>query len=215
MQDYDLTLLPQSRVRFRLGFSHDRDEGPGFFTTDSGTVPDFPEITATRPTPIAPAWISACFRAPRFPTTSSSATSSRTIRVLESPTATPQNYGYQLANGTPVDLGIAWSTQTPAEALPCAAPITNAATTPPTAKPNCNGFLSYSQVGRPRNSMPTERLRFQSNYFKNFEMTGSVGYSSSDNQIPDFDEILNGFVTRSATRVEHDRRPGARASAFP
>ena len=43
MQDYDVTLLPQSRVRFRLGFSHDRDEGPGFFTTDSGTVPDFPE----------------------------------------------------------------------------------------------------------------------------------------------------------------------------
>ena len=43
MQDYDLTLLPQSRVRFRLGFSHDRDQGPGFFTTDSGTVPDFPE----------------------------------------------------------------------------------------------------------------------------------------------------------------------------
>ena len=48
--------------------------------------------------------------------------------------------------------------------------------------------------------MPTERLRFQSNYFKNFEMTGSVGYSSSDNKIPNFDEILNGFVTRSATR---------------
>ena len=43
MQDYDLTLLPQSRVRFRLGFSHYRDEGPGFFTTDSGTMPDFPE----------------------------------------------------------------------------------------------------------------------------------------------------------------------------
>ena len=43
MQDYDLTLLPQSRVRFRLGFSHYRDQGPGFFTTDSGTMPDFPE----------------------------------------------------------------------------------------------------------------------------------------------------------------------------
>ena len=120
--------------------------------------------------------------------------------VLESPAATPESYGYQLANGTPVDLGIAWSTQTPAEALPCAAPITNAATTPPTANPNCNGFLSYSQVGRPRNFMPTERLRFQSNYFQKFQMEGSVGYSSSDNSIPDFDEILNGFTSRTATR---------------
>ena len=61
--------------------------------------------------------------------------------------------------------------------------------------------------------MPTERLRFQSNYFKNFEMTGSFGYSSSDNKIPDFDEILNGFVTRSATRVSTTAGP-ARPSAF-
>src|ERR1700678_2931634 len=38
MQDYNLTLFPQSRVRVRLGFSHDRDEGPGFFTTDGGTI---------------------------------------------------------------------------------------------------------------------------------------------------------------------------------
>ena len=27
MQDYNLTLLPQSRVKLRLGFSHDRDRG--------------------------------------------------------------------------------------------------------------------------------------------------------------------------------------------
>ena len=43
MQDYNLTLLPQSRVRLRLGFSHDRDQGPGFFTTDGGTIPQFNE----------------------------------------------------------------------------------------------------------------------------------------------------------------------------
>jgi len=127
--------------------------------------------------------------------------------VLETPGATPGNYGYQLANGTPVDLGLVWSTQTPAEALPCAAPITNTTTSPPTANPNCNGFLSYSQVGRPRNSMPTERLRFQSTYFKNFETSGSFGYSSSDNLIPDYNEILNGFVTRTATRLSTTAGP--------
>src|SRR5580698_5707714 len=43
MQDYNLTLFPQSRVHLRLGFSHDRDEGPGFFTTDGGTIPSFNE----------------------------------------------------------------------------------------------------------------------------------------------------------------------------
>lgn len=200
MQDYDLTLLPESRVRFRLGFSHYRDQGPGFFTTDSGTMPDFPENYS---------YTTNAYRAgvdfrllPR--TTISYDQFLNYFRqdniAFESPTATAQNYGYQLANGTPVDLGIVWSTQTPAEALPCAAPIKNAATTPPTANPNCNGFLSYSQVGRPRNSMPSERLRFQSNYFQKFEMTASFGYSSSDNMVPDFNEILSGFVSRTATR---------------
>ncbi len=43
MQDYNLTLFPQSRVRLRLGFSHDRDQGPGFFTTDGGTISQFNE----------------------------------------------------------------------------------------------------------------------------------------------------------------------------
>ncbi len=199
MQDYDVTLLPQSRVRFRLGFSHDRDEGPGFFTTDSGTVPDFPE-TYSYTTNAYHAGVD--FRL--LPRTTISYDQFFTDfkqdnTVLESPTATPQNYGYQLANGTPVDLGIVWSTLTPAEALPCAAPIANGATTPPTANSNCNGFLSYSQVGQPQDHVPTERLRFQSNYFKNLEMTGAFGYSSSDNKIPNFDEILNGLVTRSAT----------------
>lgn len=204
MQDYDLTLLPQSKIRFRLGVSHNREEGPGFFTTDSGTVPDFPENYS---------YTTNSYRAgvdfKVLPRTTISYDQFYTYFkqdnvVTDNPIATPGNFGYQLSNGTPVDLGIVWSTQTPAEALPCsavAAPIINNATTPPTLLNNsCNGFLSYSQVGRPRNSTPTERLRFQSNYFQKFQTSGSIGYSSSDNSIPDFSEILNGFVSRTNAR---------------
>ena len=43
MQDYDLTLLPLSKIRFRLGYSRNRDEGPGSFTTDGGTISQFAE----------------------------------------------------------------------------------------------------------------------------------------------------------------------------
>src|SRR5579862_3878397 len=39
MQDYDLTLLPVSRLRFRLGYSRNVNEGPGFTTLDGGTEP--------------------------------------------------------------------------------------------------------------------------------------------------------------------------------
>ena len=37
MQDFDLTLLPQSRMRFRLGYSRNVEEGPGL-TTEDATV---------------------------------------------------------------------------------------------------------------------------------------------------------------------------------
>ena len=43
MQDYDLTLLPLSKIQFRLGYSRNRDEGPGSFTTDGGTISQFAE----------------------------------------------------------------------------------------------------------------------------------------------------------------------------
>jgi hypothetical protein len=209
MQDYDLTLFPESRVRFRLGYSHDRDQGPGFFTTDSGTIPDAPE-NYNYTTNAYRAGVD--FRI--FPRTTVSYDQflsyfKQDNVVSETPATAPQNYGYKLANGTPVDLGTVWSTQTPAEALPCAAPITSATTVPPTANPSCNGFLSYTQVGRPRNYMPTERFRFQSNYFKNFETSGSFGYATSDNSIPDFDEILNGLTTRSATRLSTTAGPAS------
>ncbi len=202
-------------MRFGLGFSHDRDEGPGFFTTDSGTVPDFPESYS---------YTTDAYRAgvdfhvlPRTTISYDQFFSyfKQDNAVLESPAATPQNYGYQLANGTPVDLGVVWSTLTPAEALPCAAPIANGATTPPTVSPNCNAFLSYSQVGLPPNSMPTERLRFQSNYFQKFQMNGLLSaYSSSDNSIPDFNEVLNGFTTRTATRESTTAGTGKSHASF-
>jgi hypothetical protein len=206
MQDYDLTLLPQSKIQLRLGYSRNRDEGPGFFTTDSGTISDFNQnysyttnayhagvdVKILPRTTISYDQFLSYFKQDNV--------------VTDNPAANPQNFGFILANptlngtpnGTPVDLGNIWSTQTPAEVLPCAAPIVAGTTN--TANPTCNGFLSYSQVGRPRNFMPSERLRFQSNYFKNLEMSGSVGYSSSDNVIPDFLETVNGFTARTAER---------------
>ncbi len=206
MQDYDLTLLPLSKVQFRLGYSRNRDEGPGSFTTDGGTISDFNETYS---------YTTNAYRAgvdfkiiPRTTISYDQFLSyfKQDNVVSDNPVANPGNFGFILANtsgvgtpnGTPVDLGNIWSTQTPAEALPCATPIVTATTN--TATPTCNGFLSYSQVGRPRNFMPTERLRFQSNYFKNFEMSGSFGYSSSNNVIPDFLETVNGFTARTAER---------------
>ncbi len=193
MQDYNLTLLPQSRVRLRLGFSHNRDEGPGFFTADGGTVPKFNESYSYTTNVYR---VGVDFKI--LPKTTISYDQFLSYYKQDNVvTDNPQNSGYQLADGTPVDPGIVWSTNGPVEILPCAAPI---AAPPNIFNPNCNAYLSYSQAASPRNFMPTERLRFQSNYFKNFEMSGSVGYSTANNSVPNFNEIVNDFVIRTSSR---------------
>jgi hypothetical protein len=206
MQDYDLTLLPQSKVRLRLGYSRNRDEGPSLFTTDSGTISAFNQANS---------YTTNSYRVgvdvhilPRTTLSFDEFLSYyRQDNVIsDNPAVNPGNFGFILGTvpgqgtpaGTPVDLGNIWSTQTPSETLPCATPVVAGTTN--TATPTCNGFLSYSQVGDPRNFMPTERFRFQSNYFKNFETSGSVGYSSSDYHFSDLDEVMNGWVARTAVR---------------
>jgi len=193
MQDYNLTLFPQSRVRLRWGFSHNRDEGPAFFTTDGGTISQFNETYSYRTDSYH---VGADFRLlPK--TTVSYDQFFMYFREDNVVTDNPASSGYVLPNGTPVDPGIIWSTSGPVEILPCATPVVSA---PNVFNPDCNGYLSYNQYNNPRTFMPTERLQFQSNYFKNLEMSGSFGYSSSDNVISNFNEIVNDFVTRSGTR---------------
>jgi hypothetical protein len=186
MQDYNLTFLPQSRVRLRLGFSHDRDQGPGFFTTDGGTIPQFNETYSYTTNSYR---VGVDFRV--LPKTTVSFDQFLSYYKQDNVvTDNPQNSGYTLANGTPVDLGIIWSTNGPAEFLPCSSVPPNAGPFNPAGStivnPVCNGYLSYSQASQPRNFMPTERLRFQSNYFKNFETSGSLGYSTANNSVPNF-----------------------------
>ena len=206
MQDYDLTLLPQSAVRIRLGYSRNRDEGPSLFTTDGGTISAFNQANS---------YTTNSYRVgidvhvlPRTTLSYDQFLSyyQQNNVITDNPTVNPGNFGFALGTvpgqgtpaGTPVDLGNIWSTQTPAETFPCATPTVTGTTN--TATPTCNGYLSYSQVGDPRNFMPTERFRFQSNYFKNFETSGSVGYSSSDYHFSDLSEVVNGWTSRTAVR---------------
>jgi hypothetical protein len=219
MQDFDLTLLPESRVRFRLGYSRNVNEGPAFTTAESGALPMV--LEGVRDTSNAYR-AGVDFRV--LPKTMISYDQSLIYNKEDTSGIDPVSIGgsnltypyYQIANpqnldgtgvgtlnGTPVDAGLGWWTAPPAGlfATPCAAPVTDATTTPnATLKSNCNGMLSYSFSGRPRISIMTERFRFQTSYFPNFEMSGAAGYSSSDDSIPDFLEAVNGFITRNVSR---------------
>jgi hypothetical protein len=191
MQDYDLTLFPESRLRFRLGYSHNVNEGPGFTTLDGGTEPLLAEEYH---------YTTNAYRAGvdfRFLPKTTISFDELLTYFKQDNTVTDQNFPYVLSDGTPADLGIVFNTK---GGTPCAVPIADATTTPPTATATCNGYLAYNRVGRPRGSFPTERLAFQSNYVKNLEMSGAIAYSSDEDSVPDFSEFMNSWTSRTGSR---------------
>jgi hypothetical protein len=237
MQDFDLTLFPQSKVRLRLGYNRNVDEGPALTSLDGGTEPILNQayrVTTNsyhfgvdvRYLPKTTISYDQFFKTFKNDTFTFDAVGSPTPF---SPLFPPGFNQYQLADGSPVDLGAVWitnpatgalSTPCSATAKPPSAPPVIAGTTPPTVNPFCNGFYNgalnlpagnnlpavdgtlhgYSLFARPRNFMPTERLSFQSGYFHNLQMSGSFAYSNGDTVVNDFTEAQNFFATRTINR---------------
>lgn len=188
MQDYDLLLLPESRLRFRVGYSRISTNAPG----STGYEPTAAVVASDIVGTTNEYRLGLDYRGlPR--TTLSFDELLNYTRVNTS--ISDRNFAFQLGNGTPVDLGAVFQGTTP-----CARPVINPATTPPTVTSNCTGILSYSLLDAPVAKFPVERFSFQSDYFRNFEMSGSAAYSSATNVMTDLNEIFNGWITRTVTR---------------
>jgi len=192
MSDINLTLLPQSRLRFRLGYNRNISEGPSFTTFHEGT-----DVLLFQP----------------WKTTVNSYQFGVDFKFLPKTNISYDQffYGYKgdtswqnrlsdvnttfLSNGTPVDLGLIVNT---AANQPCGAPFN--ASPLGTVNPTCNGYLTYRREGRARTDYPIEQISFQSNYFQNVDLSGRFSYSSSDNDVRGYDEFFQGLVSRTRQR---------------
>lgn len=196
MTDVQLTLLPQSRVRVRLGYDHELLQGPSLSTVHEGTEAQLFQNWKNT-TDLYHAGFDFLF----LPRTTLSY--DQYVEHFKGDTSWADvplvlfgqnnSFGFQLANGVPVDLGISPG--------PCAAPVVNPSTTPPTANPLCSAYLSYTRNGRPRITIPTERFSFQSSYVPNLTMTGHISYSDADNTMADYAELFAGYIARTADRT--------------
>jgi hypothetical protein len=192
MGDYNLTLLPQSSVRFRLGYSHNINEGPSLTTFHQGTegliFQDFKVSTNAYQ-------VGVDFKV--LPRTNISY--DQFLNYYKGDTTQGLDNSlvpvYQLSNGQVVNLGITWDTSNNS---PCKKPIVNGSTTPPTASPTCNAYTNYLNTGPVRTSYPTEQVSFQSNYFKNVDMSGRLVYSSADARVMNSDWLFQGFESRTS-----------------
>jgi len=187
MTDLNLRILPLSPVRFRLGYSHNVEEGNALGTIHEGT-----EALLSQPTQ----------------TITDNYRFGISVRVLP---RTFLNYDqffthskgntwnqlnslpYLLAGNIPVDLGISSNT---AASQPCATPILGTGF----VNPACNGFFSYTRLGDNRLDFPTEQASFQSNYFPWLDLSGRFSYSKAENAVPSFDELFNGLISRTRQR---------------
>lgn len=213
MYDYNLTLMPQSPIRIRLGYSRNISEGPSLTSFHEGT-----DVFLFQPwkTTLNSYQLGVDFKV--LPRTNISfdqfwheykgdtswmdilqANASPAGRIDPSWLAELQTFSLPtgvLANGTPfttVDLGLIWNA---AANQPCAGTFTVAGTPSPT----CNGYQQYDRQARVRTSYPSSRIALQSNYFRNLDFAASFTYTSTDADTSFYNELYNGLVTRTRQR---------------
>ena len=194
MYDYNLTLRPQSAVRFRLGYTRNNMEGPAFSSVHEGTDALLFQNTRT---------LLDGYQA------------GVDVRVLPRTNISYDQFlqyyrgdsswgigglPFQLSDGTPVNAGLIYN---PIANQPCSdapSPIFNTGSTPPTLKATCNGYLGYGRVSPMRVSYPVEQLTLQSSYFKHVDLSARGSYSSADTKVDNFAETFLGLTTRTGVR---------------
>ena len=193
MYDYNLTLLPQSGVRFRLGYTRNNMEGPAFSSIHEGTDAILFQNTRT---------LLDGYQA-GIDIKLLSRTNISYDQFLQyyrgDSSWNDRNFAFQLANLSPVDAGMIYN---PLAKQPCSPPIFDTTTPPPpTLSATCNGYQSYSRFAPVRTSYPTEQLTLQSSYFRRLDLSARASYSSADTKVDNFSENLLGLITRTGQRA--------------
>jgi len=194
VSDVDLTLLPQSRVSFRLGFSHNNMTGPSYSSIHEGTEASLLQDWNTT---VNSYRLGVDFGiAPR-----TVLSYDQFLDYYKGDTDYQLNpINEALVPTTPVSsvsLGLSIDT---VNKEPCAVmpPATSLVVNGVLTNVTCSAYFSYSRNQRIRTSTPTERVSLRSNYFRKLEVVGSFSYSSAVSSTP-LDESFSGLITRTNT----------------
>jgi hypothetical protein len=194
MSDVDLTLLPQSRLSFRLGYSHNNMTGPSYSSVHEGTDALLlqPWNTSMNSYRLGVDWRI-------LPRTVLSYDQFLDYYKGDTDTSLASFAPALLPGGGPVELGLSIDT---ANREPCAVvpPATSLIVNGTLTNVSCSAYFSYLRNQRIRTSTPTERFSLRSNYFQRLDLLASYSYSSADSNTP-LDESFNGLITRTGTRA--------------
>ncbi len=187
--DYSLLVLPDSKVRFRAGYSRNIVEGPGFSSIHEGTEQAlFENYKST----INTYRIGVDFRL--LPRTNFSYDQVWNYYKGDDGITDPfQNPLFKLSNGSAVDLG--WSFNAGAN-QPCGGTFLATGF----VNPGCSAAFSYLNHGRTRTNTPTEQFSMQSSYWNDLDLSARVSYSGGDTNVFGYNENLFGRTSRTNVR---------------
>jgi len=186
MSDVDLTLLPQSRVSFRLGYSHNNMTGPSYSSIHEGTDALLlqPSNTTMNSYRMGVDWRI-------LPRTVLSYDQFLDYYKGDTDTQLASFAPALLPTGAPVELGLSIDTanKEPCAVMPPATSLIGAGTLTNTT---CSAYFSYSRNQRVRTSTPTERISLRSNFFQRVDLVASFAYSDAETNTP-LNEAFNGL----------------------
>ena len=185
MYDANLTILPQSKVTVRLGFSRNRSEGPSYSSFHEGTDALLNQIWNVTSNDYF-----IGFDVKVLPQTTISYDQSVSFDKNDTDYTLAPFAAFPLSDGSLVSLGLPFNT---GASQPCKTPLIGGL-----ANSTCNLFVQYIRNQRVRTTTPTEKLSLRSN-FRRVNLVAEASYSSADLDTPYF-EFFDGLVSRSGVR---------------
>jgi hypothetical protein len=193
MGDFNLTVAPQSPVRLRLGYARNVNEGPSFVTYHEGTDIRLNQNYRSRGDryQVGADWKFA-------PRTQLSYDLFFEHSKMDTSWVDSNLSTFQTPSGLAVDLGVIYEPVLAKQ--PCGV---NAISTAPVVsagnivKPDCNLYSYYSRTAPTRADFTTHQLSLVTNYFKNLDLNLAGTYSSGQNEMADFLETANTYVSRT------------------
>jgi opacity protein-like surface antigen len=184
MQNYSLTVLPDSKIRFRFGYDQNTMYGPGFSSIHEGTDEFLTQDYSVHNRNYR---LGVDFRFLPRTTISYDQIWSYYKNDLGS---TDQNLQFSPGTGFPaVDLGLPWNTSS----QPCSTTFSPGGI----VNPLCNAFSNYLLHWRTRMDSPTEKVTVQSSYFHNLEFAGTFTYSGGDLTVHDYQQNWVGLTPKA------------------
>jgi len=185
MGDYNLIIHPESRMRFRMGYSRNIVEGPAFTTVHQGTEQFLLQDVKTT---VNAYRLGIDIKI--LPRTNISY--DQIWNIYKGDTGiTDFAQPFPVSPTLNVDLGVSFNA---GASQPCGGAFLASGFVNPTCSAYTNGYLDH---GRTRTHTPTEQLTVQSNYWQNLDLTARVSYSGGDTNIYGYDQTITGRESRT------------------